>query len=161
VKNHLITRSVSKSLDLVKNHPSWHQWCLHSTVTYGKTPTAITFFKSEPLLPCDCYAIKTNIRTIRSQVLQPASAGNGADLVNCKLITAEPRNSEPCLSYSVIQCSKERSFDINLSIWLTKSVCVVYCERGSDRPLVVIDACYAFTVRKQFSITMFAVILCK
>jgi len=24
----------------------------------------------------------------------------------------------------MLQCSKERSFDINLSIWLTKSVCV-------------------------------------
>ena len=35
----------------------------------------------------------------------------------------------------MLQCSKERSFDINLSIWLTKSVCVAYCERGSDRSL--------------------------
>jgi len=36
--------------------------------------------------------MKSNIKTIRSQVLQPASAGNGADLVNCKLITADPRS---------------------------------------------------------------------
>jgi len=50
------------------------------------------FFQSEPLLLCDCYAMKSNIKTIRSQVLQPASAGNGADLVNCKLITADPRS---------------------------------------------------------------------
>ena len=35
----------------------------------------------------------------------------------------------------MLQCSKERSFDINLSIWLTKSVCVAYCEKGSDRSL--------------------------
>jgi len=35
----------------------------------------------------------------------------------------------------MLQCNKERSFDINLSIWLTKSVCVAYCERGSDRSL--------------------------
>jgi len=30
---------------------------------------------------------ETNIRKIRSEVPQPASAGNGAELVNCKLIT--------------------------------------------------------------------------
>jgi len=30
----------------------------------------------EDSLPCNCYAIKTNSRTICSQVLQPASAGN-------------------------------------------------------------------------------------
>ena len=35
----------------------------------------------------------------------------------------------------MLQCSKERSFDINLSICLTKSVCVAYCGRGSDRSL--------------------------
>jgi len=45
--------------------------------------------------------MKTNIRTIRSQVLQPAFAGRGADLVNCKLMTADPRNSEPGLRCSV------------------------------------------------------------
>jgi len=51
----------------------------------------------------------------------------------------------------MLQCSKETSFDINLSTWLTKSVCVAFCERG-----VVIDryqsgCCYllAFTIRKQ------------
>jgi len=46
--------------------------------------------------------MKSNIRKIRSQLLQPASAGNGADLVNCKFITADPRNSEPGLRCSVI-----------------------------------------------------------
>jgi len=35
----------------------------------------------------------------------------------------------------MLQCSKEKSFDINLSTWLTKSVYVAYCERGSDRSL--------------------------
>ena len=39
---------------------------------------------SEPLLPCYCYAIKVNFKT---KVSQPASAGNVADLVNCKLIS--------------------------------------------------------------------------
>jgi len=34
-----------------------------------------------------------------------------------------------------LKCSKERSFDINLSTLLTQSVCVAYCERGSDRSL--------------------------
>ena len=42
---------------------------------------------SEPLLPCYCYAIKANFKTILPQVSQPASAGNVADLVNCKLIS--------------------------------------------------------------------------
>jgi len=35
----------------------------------------------------------------------------------------------------MLQCSKERSFDINLSTWLLKSVCVAYCEKGSGRSL--------------------------
>jgi len=34
--------------------------CLRSTVTFSKTHTAL----SEPLLPCYCYAIKANIKTI-------------------------------------------------------------------------------------------------
>ena len=42
---------------------------------------------SEPLLLCYCYAIKGNFKTILPQVSQPASAGNVADLVNCKLIS--------------------------------------------------------------------------
>jgi len=42
---------------------------------------------SEPSLPCYCYAIKANFKTILAQVSQPASAGNVADLVNCKLIS--------------------------------------------------------------------------
>jgi len=41
------------------------------------------------------FATKVNGRTIRSQVSQPASAGKEADLVNCKLITACYRHSEP------------------------------------------------------------------
>ena len=43
---------------------------------------------SEPLMLCCCYAIKANFKTIPTpQVSQPASAGNVADLVNCKLIS--------------------------------------------------------------------------
>jgi len=34
----------------------------------------------EDLLPCYCYAIKSNDRTIRSQALQPASAGEVANM---------------------------------------------------------------------------------
>ena len=63
--------------------------CIHrrlcSTATCGKMSTAIT--RSKPLLPCYCYAIKTYIRIINCPVSQPASAGSGAVLVNCKLIT--------------------------------------------------------------------------
>jgi len=52
---------------------------LCSTITWcGKTPTAVTW--SEPSLPCHCYATKANIRTISSQVSQPASAGKGVDV---------------------------------------------------------------------------------
>jgi len=35
----------------------------------------------------------------------------------------------------MLQCSKERSFDINLPTWLLKSVCVACCERSNDRLL--------------------------
>jgi len=55
----LLLSTVIVSLHFLLNCPR----CLHSTVACGKTPTAVTFFKSEPLLPCDGYAIKTNIRT--------------------------------------------------------------------------------------------------
>jgi len=34
----------------------------------------------EDLVPCYCYAIKANSKTIRSQVPQPASTGKGADM---------------------------------------------------------------------------------
>jgi len=48
----------------------------------------------EDLLPCYCYATNANSRTVRSQVSQFAFAGKGADLVNCKPITAWYQNSE-------------------------------------------------------------------
>jgi len=35
------------------------------------------------LLPCNCYAIKTNNRTIHSRLSQPTSAGKGGTWVNC------------------------------------------------------------------------------
>jgi len=38
----------------------------------------------EDLLPCYCYAAKTNDRTICSQVSQPASAGKKADMSELK-----------------------------------------------------------------------------
>jgi len=38
---------------------------------------------------------KGHSKTIRCRVLQPASAGKEADLVNCKLITARYQNNEP------------------------------------------------------------------
>jgi len=41
----------------------------------------------ELLLPCYCHAINANFKTILPQVSQPVSAGNVADLVNCKLIS--------------------------------------------------------------------------
>jgi len=49
----------------------------------------------EYLLQCYCYATKANSRTVRSRVSQSASAGEEADLVNCKLITVRYENSEP------------------------------------------------------------------
>jgi len=60
----------------------------------------------EDLLPCYCYTIKTNSRTIRSQVSQPASADKWA---TSKLTTAWHQNSEPgsCavwVSYWQINC---------------------------------------------------------
>jgi len=49
------------------------------------------------------YAIKTYSRTFRSQVSQPASANNGADLVNCKLITAWYQNNRTVVP-ALVQC---------------------------------------------------------
>jgi len=59
--------------------------CLRSTVTMQQNAYRCNL--SEPLLPCYCYAIKANFKTILPQVSQPASVGNVADLVNCKLIS--------------------------------------------------------------------------
>ena len=42
----------------------------------------------EYLLPCHCYAIKSNDRTIRSQALQPASAGEVANMSKLLLNTS-------------------------------------------------------------------------
>jgi len=58
---------------------------------------------SEPLLPCYCYAIKTNFKTILPQVSQPASAGSVADLVNCKLISHHCMMPEQ-LNPALVQC---------------------------------------------------------
>ena len=66
---------------------------LRSTATCGKAPIAVTW--SEPLLPHYFCAIKTSIRTIRSQVTHPVSAGNEEALVNCKLITAWYQGRNP------------------------------------------------------------------
>jgi len=57
------------------------QRCLRSAATCGKTPTTVTWSEPfEELLPCYCYAIKSTDRTIRSQALQPVSAGEVADM---------------------------------------------------------------------------------
>ena len=64
----------------------------HVTVSMHYLPTTMCTFNSlmqqnacyhdlkstfEGLLPCYCYAIKTNSRTIRSRLSQPTSAGKG------------------------------------------------------------------------------------
>ena len=48
--------------------------CLRSRVTCDKTPNIVTW--SEHLLPCYCYTIKTNSKTIHSQVWQLDPAGS-------------------------------------------------------------------------------------
>ena len=50
----------------------------------------------EDLLPCYCYAIKNNDRTIHSQALQPTSAGVIPNMssLNCKLTTSCHQNGE-------------------------------------------------------------------
>jgi len=62
--------------------------CLRSTVTCSKRPV-YRYLKwiFVDLLPCYCYAIKTNSRTIRSQVSQPSSAGKSG-FSKCKLVIA-------------------------------------------------------------------------
>ena len=58
--------------------------CLY---TYGMKWTFADF------LPCSCYAIKTNNRTSRSQISQPASTGKGGDM--SELQAAWHRKCEP------------------------------------------------------------------
>jgi len=54
--------------------------CLRSAVTCGKTPSTVTSSEPFKIFAVFCYTIKTNSRTIHSQVLQPASEGKGADI---------------------------------------------------------------------------------
>ena len=54
--------------------------CLRSAVTCGKTSTTVTCSEPMKVFAVFCYAVKTNNRTIRSHVSQPASAGKVADM---------------------------------------------------------------------------------
>jgi len=56
------------------------QRCLRSAVTCGKTPATVTWRESLKIFALFCYAIKTNNRTIASQVTQAASAEKGATM---------------------------------------------------------------------------------
>jgi len=52
-------------------------------------------------LPCYCYAMKTNSRTIRSDFRNPPLQAKEETWVNCKLITAWHYNCEPL---TLVQC---------------------------------------------------------
>jgi len=54
--------------------------CLRSTDTCNKPPYRNLRWTFKDLLPCHCYAIKTNDNTIRLLVSQPASAGKRTDM---------------------------------------------------------------------------------
>jgi len=61
----------------------------------------------EDLLPCYCYAIKSNDRTIRSQALQPASAGEVANMGKLQahhFRTPEHQTYIYAVSYRQINC---------------------------------------------------------
>jgi len=62
----------------------------------------------EDLLLCYCYAIKSNDRTIRSQALQPASAGKSANMSKLQaqhFMTPEERTYVLCsVSFKPINC---------------------------------------------------------
>jgi len=61
-------------------------WWVWSTVTCGKTSITVHLkWSFEDVRPCYCYTIKTNSRSIRSQVMQPASAGKGAEMCEVQL----------------------------------------------------------------------------
>ena len=69
---------------------------LRSTVTCK--PNACyrnTKWTFEDLLPCYCNVIKTNSRTIRSQLLYLPLQAKAGTWVNCKLVIARHRNCEP------------------------------------------------------------------
>ena len=75
--------------------------CLRSTVTCGKTSTAVTFSK----VNLCCHVIVTQDRPTLEQstlTFYNLTAGNGEDIVNCKLITARHQNSEPRVVCGVI-----------------------------------------------------------
>jgi len=77
----------------------------------------------EDLLSCCCYVIKTNCRTIRSQVVQPASAGGGANMSELRAhhcMTPEQWTWLLC-SVSVVPANKlslQESNQSELSCWL-------------------------------------------
>ena len=54
--------------------------CLRRAVTCGKTPATVTWSEDLEIFAVFCHAIKTNSRTIRSRLSQPASAGKRADM---------------------------------------------------------------------------------
>jgi len=66
-------------------------------------PTTATW--SEHVLPCICYAIKPNRRTIRSQIFQPASAGKGVDM--CELHAHHYMTPEH-VNLALVQCVSYR-----------------------------------------------------
>ena len=53
------------------------------------------------LLPCYCYAIKTNSRTIRSRISQPTSAGKGGDMSE---LASSPLHDTITVNLTLVQC---------------------------------------------------------
>ena len=53
------------------------------------------------LLPCYCYAIKTNSRTIRSRLSQPTSAGKGGDMSE---LASSSQHDTITVNLTLVQC---------------------------------------------------------
>ena len=66
--------------------------CLRSIVTCGKTPSTVIWTYDESL-PCHCYALKANSRTMRSQVSRHESAAKRVGLIELQAHTARTRTA--------------------------------------------------------------------
>jgi len=113
--------------------------CLGSIVTCGKTPTTATWSAPEPLKNCCLYTIKTNSKTNRSHVSQPASASKVAlmnDLEAHHCITPEQWTMLLC-NVSFISASKLSVQELNqfTGIKLLTSSFLEIFDSCSKRPM--------------------------
>ena len=101
--NHWLPQKISAGLVATLSRCIICQWCLCSTVTWGKAPTTVLTF-GDPM-PCYCYAIKTNSRTIRLQVPPTPVANCLCRQINGHEWTATPSlHDTRTVNLALVQC---------------------------------------------------------